>query len=763
MTTALAVLAVLLAVAVGGFPAWCLLHGRWPKRRGLESLLCLSLAFPLGAGAISLLHFVLMPLGLFSPWLSTLPALGLAGMAWPLRRCWRNPEPPSPEVEAAQQEPVFPWRWALVLTGGAVLAALFFAALSIAKESPHGAWDSWAIWTLRAKFLAGGESFWRNALDPGFRLSHPEYPLLTSSFIAWGWGLAGTETTLLPRMVAPFFFLSMAGIVGSSLSLLRGASQGLLGLIAVLSPAAMVSVSAALYADVPLAAQLAAASALLLLAFAAPRGEAFALLAGIAAGFCAWTKLEGLIHLTALAVGVVAIGFRTWNEGTSARTRLLAFAAGALPGAFFISCFRLFLAPVGVQGLVPVDGLTRLFGFERFLDILRTGAEMVFAMGPLWVHPLWFVVLPLAVLGFRGWGRLGAGFFALGLAWVVLCAGYFAVYLLGTADVAPMMTTSFDRLMLHPWPMLVMLALAAARSPEDHAVAIEAKPSKQERKRQARRNPYNQAMRVLAFAVLASLCTVSVAHAAEAPFETGTVIVVAYSKQRIVVAADSRASFMKEGFQDEVCKVANPARNVLFAASGMVGAGDWSAGDIAREVAQRHVGGNPYLSGSTLQSIAESWARTMAGHIRALPADAVLRYRNESRTSAVFAGLDRADEINMVQVQLQPVAAAGGLDVRSQISAVEIYADGTRYLVMGRPQVAMEFLRRSSQRAQAEVAKWPEYFQGAADLDEQVALRLVELTGYFDPRKDLVGGSTSALRMDGKGGVRWLQRPPSCY
>lgn len=244
--------------------------------------------------------------------------------------------------------------------------------------------------------------------------------------------------------------------------------------------------------------------------------------------------------------------------------------------------------------------------------------------------------------------------------------------------------------------------------------------------------------------------------------ETGTVIAVAYSKQRIVVAADSRASFMAEGFQDEVCKISSPARKVLFAASGMVGAGDWYASDIARQVASRIVGDNPYLSESTLQSIAESWARAMAEKVRALPPEGVQKYLRDSQTSAIFAGLDRADNVNLVQARLTPVSAARGVDVRIDVKPVAVDPERTLYLVFGRPQIAMEFLDRKTPRAQAEVAKWPEYFRGSKDYDQDIAIRLVDLTGHFDPRKDLVGGSTAAIRMDGTGGVRWLQRPPSC-
>lgn len=244
--------------------------------------------------------------------------------------------------------------------------------------------------------------------------------------------------------------------------------------------------------------------------------------------------------------------------------------------------------------------------------------------------------------------------------------------------------------------------------------------------------------------------------------EGGTIIVVACSQDRIVIAADGKASFRTDGYQDEVCKLANPARKVLFAASGLVGFGDWHAADEAKTVATRIVGDNPYLSNSTLQSIAEAWTRAMAAKIRTLPAKAVLTADGSSHTAAIFAGLDRSDHVNLVRATVQPVAAGSGLDARTNIIPLANPGAETRYLAFGMPAIAEEFLQARTPRAKAEVAQWSKYFAGSPDIAENIAIRLVELTCYFEERKDLVGGSTAAIRMDGKGGVRWLRRPPGC-
>ena len=268
---------------------------------------------------------------------------------------------------------------------------------------------------------------------------------------------------------------------------------------------------------------------------------------------------------------------------------------------------------------------------------------------------------------------------------------------------------------------------------------------------------------IAAFAVLMLVSPwLAAPSRAQEYLEGGTVIAIAYSKQRIVIAADSMASFRKDGFQDEVCKVSSPARNVLFAASGIAGAGTWHAADIAREAATRIVGNNPYLSESMLISIAQGFARGMAEKLRELPPEAVMKQRRESQTSAIFAGLDRANEINLVRVTIEPVPLGRTLEVRTNVRSVDADKTGTHFLVMGRPAIAMEFLEGKTERAKAEIAQWRNYFANTKDLEEDVAIRLIELSSFFEDRKDLVGGATAAIRMDGRGGVRWLRKPPAC-
>jgi hypothetical protein len=76
-----------------------------------------------------------------------------------------------------------------------VLALLLVMLLAIAtfvmsgfwQTNPHGNWDAWAIWNLRARFLIHGGNVAQRAWSPALISSHPEYPLLVSGFVARCW------------------------------------------------------------------------------------------------------------------------------------------------------------------------------------------------------------------------------------------------------------------------------------------------------------------------------------------------------------------------------------------------------------------------------------------------------------------------------------------------------------------------------------------------------------------------------------------------
>lgn len=508
MSATIALLPVILALALGSFCSWSILGYRWQQTAFAERILCTSLAFPLGAGIVSILHFALISIGVFHPSVSGAIAMLFALACWAFRRRWHNVDGGRATGQEVDEEstgenaptgepavsPRYPnsWMVAFVAIGG--LFVVLVGVMLIQRESPYGAWDSWAIWTVKAKYLAAGEPFWRNALDATYPFAHPEYPLFTPSFIAWCWkwttgGNMAQWNMAVPHSVALLSLFSLAGLTFSTLAILRGTMHGVLGLIAVVAPVALVPNGAALYADVPMAAILTAAAALVTLSFNRVSVIPAALLGGFLASFCLWVKIEGVVHMAALSVALVAASFWTGGDLATRRRRLVSFFCGAMPGLAFVVAYRYLIVSTGVSGIAAVaqsGGGTSMLDLvsdpSRYVVIFTTSAEVFRFMGPLWAHPFLFLGLAMALLGFRGWNRSQEAIAPL-IAWGVVWSGYFAIYLIGTHPPRGMINNSLDRLLLHPWPMLVIIVLLLTRTVDDWAQANPIKLSKRDRKR----------------------------------------------------------------------------------------------------------------------------------------------------------------------------------------------------------------------------------------------------------------------------------------
>ncbi|HEY3038658.1 MAG TPA: hypothetical protein VGJ66_07965, partial [Pyrinomonadaceae bacterium] len=75
------------------------------------------------------------------------------------------------------------WRTlAIVFSLMLVLAVADLVILAIKK--PHGEWDAWAIWNMRARFIFRAGPFWRDAFSYVIDRSRPDYPILIPASIA---------------------------------------------------------------------------------------------------------------------------------------------------------------------------------------------------------------------------------------------------------------------------------------------------------------------------------------------------------------------------------------------------------------------------------------------------------------------------------------------------------------------------------------------------------------------------------------------------
>ncbi len=470
-----------LASAMGlGLGCWmCLRPKPWP--RGADLLLTASVSLALGLGLASTTFFLWAIVLRWAPGLLlgievALAVLLVLGGVWAARG--RRTDRPR-----GKRRSFLDGLLTLGFPLAVGLAAYGFLCRSV--REPHGLWDAWAIWNLRARFLFRGGEYWRDGLSPLLSWSHPDYPLLVPGVVARGWTFAGGETTAVPIVMDFLFTFATAGILAAAVWGLRGRTQGMLAGLTLLGTPFFVAHGAAQYAEIPIAGYLLASLALLHRADQASQGVGGTYaLAGLLAGMAAWTKNEGLLFLAALVV--VQAALLTWEGAwSSGWRRLAAFCAGALPMLLLVMAFKLLLAPATdlVAGQSLSATLGRLADPARYLQVAAAFGKELLDRGKWNLIP---VVLPFYALlvgrqedkpeGVRGGGtdagrRRGAVTIWGALALVI--AGLFLVYLTTPRDLAWHLRTTVDRVFLELWPSMLLATFLTIGAPDSDGTASE--------------------------------------------------------------------------------------------------------------------------------------------------------------------------------------------------------------------------------------------------------------------------------------------------
>jgi len=437
---------ILLVYALGlpAAAAWFLLRTAWPGggAAGVPRALPACLAGGLGLGLASCYHFLWYPV--FGP-----PGAGfvafellLVGAAVAGWQRWAADAPPPPADPPT-------WTRRLWLPFAAVAVLAFRYLVGFYLREPHGDWDAYAIWNLRARFLYRAADDWRDTFSP--IIWHADYPLLLPAGVARLWLYAGEEATVVPFVLAVVMVGLTAGVLVSGLNLLRGGGQGWLAGTALLCSYTYVYTARLQYADIPLGFfVLATAVAFALHDRAGRAGWFFPALAGAMAGLAAWTKNEGQLLLVAavLARAVVAARDRAW---AAAAREFAWFAAGLAPAGAALLVFKAGFAPpndlVAGQSASTLD---RLADLARHEQIARRFAGEVWEVAPYMVAVLGAYAL---LVGRPPAGRRGPGVLTPALIVALMTAGYYLVYLTTPHDLTWHLGTSSLRLLAQLWPL----------------------------------------------------------------------------------------------------------------------------------------------------------------------------------------------------------------------------------------------------------------------------------------------------------------------
>lgn len=336
--------------------------------------------------------------------------------------------------------------WITITLWASLFIALAAATAGMAsawQEIPHGNWDAWATWNLRARYLISGAGLASRAWSPVLAgVTHIEYPLLVPSFVARCWSLGGTASTAVPAAASYAFFLALVSLVGGAIMALRGTAIGLAAALVLTCTPSLLREVPAQYADVPVACYMAGALAFVLI----DRPW----MAGIFGGLALWTKNEGWLFFAALLIASAV-----WKRRAIPR-----IAAGALPAGLLALAFKLSLpktTATQLGGSLP-GAIHQVGDVNRYAAVLSEFGRGVADMGVGWYHPILPLAIVMVALGFDRQRRTNAAFS--GVVAGVLLAGFFAVYIVTGYNLTWQLQTSLPRLLVQAWPLLVMTAFA---------------------------------------------------------------------------------------------------------------------------------------------------------------------------------------------------------------------------------------------------------------------------------------------------------------
>ena len=452
-----------------------LLRLLWPRDVACSLPLLVALGGGLGAGLSAVLMFlwivVLGPTRWFPLAEGVLLCL-IAGATYARRSGSALAQPGSQSLRDT--------RMGMLLAAAFLLAIVAAASafIAILRQHPHGQWDAWMNWDLRARMLVRGGSQWRAAFSGAIPWSHPDYPVLVPSLVARTWLYAGTETMLGPALVAATFTFGTVGLLVAALAALRSTSQGLLAGLVLLATPFFILHGTSLYADVPLGFFFLATT--VCVALDGRHGEVtsrFAVLAGVAAGLAMWTKNEGNLIALAMVVGLFLGGAN--DSGPARRRRLLAFGRGLLAMLVLVAGFKIALAPPNdLLSTLAVDRtIGRLTDPGRYFLVFREYARHITSFGNNGlVAVVWVLIAYMLGLGLsrpelsRSWLR------SVTLALVALLAGHFMVFVSMADELLRLLDSSLDRLLLQLWPSALFLYFMMVRTLEE--VGTEGRVSK---------------------------------------------------------------------------------------------------------------------------------------------------------------------------------------------------------------------------------------------------------------------------------------------
>jgi hypothetical protein len=313
---------------------------------------------------------------------------------------------------------------------------LIFTVLFFNAAERWGSWDAWAIWTLHARFMLDAQGL-SHLFSAVIDWSHPDYPLMLPSFIAMVWKSMGTQSALVPLLLAYGISAMLLVVIIASFVEKKSYTLGIALLLLLAITKIVYPFGAMQYADTLL-------GLFILLPFVL-REHAFNhgdkvlfILMGFFCASAGWIKNEGIIFFLVFSFFFVLFHRKRSGE-------LVYYLAGALLPLVIVVLFKLFVAPANdmVQGQ-GTGSVAKLMDVSRYISVARFFLKTIMDSSPIL-----FVLLLFSLLKARFYKNFG--FWVMG----AMLAAYFFAYILTHADLTWHLETSFDRLLHQLSPALL--------------------------------------------------------------------------------------------------------------------------------------------------------------------------------------------------------------------------------------------------------------------------------------------------------------------
>ncbi len=320
-------------------------------------------------------------------------------------------------------------------------------------KEPHGLWDAWSYWNMKAKFIARAPTVWTNCFSQ-FNAEdfHGDYPLLQSAFIARCWMLIGNETVWIPIASAFVFTFCTIGLLSSAVKYFTNKTQGLIAGLILLCTPFYVTMGDSQYADVTLGFFFLATFVMLAFADNVQENKKYFLIAsGIFATMAAWSKNEGLLFLLCLIVARVVVKIKSprflWQE-------LKYIFLGMLPILLLIIYYKMAVAPTNdLLKSHDVSAMHKVVDWERYKIIGAWFLERVTNFGEWIVNPWWIFLIVIVVNGISNKNNIAYGFVLI----LLMLIGYFYSYIISYHDLQFHLSTSLHRLFFQLFPSFIFL------------------------------------------------------------------------------------------------------------------------------------------------------------------------------------------------------------------------------------------------------------------------------------------------------------------